>query len=108
RSYNDPRISVVEAEFVVVLGDEQRPSGIPATAYGEVFDRLREPAFDARDPVRHVVCVATVPTQHAEAVERLDRARGFACAGGVDDCACGVNGVFVYGREVGRGRDVDG
>ena len=78
--HDHARVAVVQAELVVVLGDQQRAADVVTPL--DVLDLAGEPALHARGPVADAVGSAPVGAQQPEAAERTQRSAGGAVASG--------------------------
>ena len=94
---DDAGVAVVQAQAVVVLGDEKRAADVPRPAVAVAGDRRGEPALDVRGPLGDAVGAAAVGAQDAHGAQGVERGAGVAGSGGVGDPAAGVDDGVAHG-----------
>ena len=94
RGDDDPGVAVVEADGVVVLGDEEGAADVPGLG-GEAGAFGGEPGLDSRHPRGDAVWTAAVSAQGPEGAELADRSGRVALNSGVDDREAGSDRAFA-------------
>ena len=108
RAHHDTGVAVVDAELVVVGGDQERPPGVGALEEG-VAGLGGEPLLDAAVPVAYAERAVAVRAQEAVLVERAERPGHVAAVGRVTDGEGSRQGGAADTRgRVGVGDPLDG